>query len=189
MPRGSQRKTPHHRRKLSSLDSQALGHLIVEEALAGAIRLDPVTIDHKLRDGTLAGTLDDFVNGTGGGLDVNFFVGDVVLGQKSLGLTAVGTPSGRIDGKFHESILLGFAISQTCSRWGWVRSLTTLPVLSVEAGSKSMIQTSSSATGRCSTSRGTMMNSPCSIHSWRSREPWSPIPFSRNSMRKRPFTT
>jgi len=45
--------------------------------------------------------------------------------------------------------------------------------------SNSIIQHSLSATGRCSTPRGTTRNSPSSIHSCR----------SRNSMRKRPLTT
>lgn len=46
-----------------------------------------------------------------------------------------------------------------------VRSLTTLPVFRVEAGSNSRNQHSSSATGLCSTPRGTTTNSPSSIHS------------------------
>src|SRR5688572_13061567 len=59
---------------------------------------------------------------------------------------------------------------------GTVRSLTTLPVLSVPAGSKSKTSTSSSATGRCSMPRGTTIISP---------GPSSTTP-SRNSMRSRP---
>ena len=39
-----------------------------------------------------------------------------------------------------------------------VRSLTTFPVFSVEAGSNKRIQHSSSATGRCSTPRGTVIS-------------------------------
>ena len=47
-----------------------------------------------------------------------------------------------------------------------MRSFTTLPVFNVEAGSNSRNQHSSSATGLCSTPRGTTMNSPSSTHSW-----------------------
>ena len=65
--------------------------------------------------------------------------------------------------------------SNSCS----VSSFSTFPVFSVDAGSKSRIQRSSSATGLCSTPRGTTMNSPS----------WSDTVLSRNSMRNRPFTT
>ena len=43
------------------MEPQALGHLLVEEAFRRAVGLDPVTIDHKLRDGALAGALNDFI--------------------------------------------------------------------------------------------------------------------------------
>src|SRR4029077_7977747 len=68
-----------------------------------------------------------------------------------------------------------YARSSSCR----VNSFSTWPVFSVVAGSNRTTQHSSSPTGRCSTPRGTTINSPSSIHSWRSRK----------SMRKRPFTT
>ena len=63
--------------------------------------MDPLAIDHKLGDGALASVLDDFVDGTGGGLDIDIFVGDVVLGEEALGFAAFGTPEGGVDGQFH----------------------------------------------------------------------------------------
>src|SRR5215210_4175924 len=60
-----------------------------------------------------------------------------------------------------------------------VSSFRTLPVFSVEAGSKSITCTSSSATGRCSTPRGTTIISPSSNHTSR----------SRNSILSRPSIT
>src|ERR1700688_1127373 len=85
--------------------AQALRHGFVEESLAGAVRLDPLTIDDELGDSAFAGALDDLVDGAGGGLDVDLFVGDVVLREKALGFAAVGTPGGGIDDEFHELIL------------------------------------------------------------------------------------
>src|SRR5262245_28339515 len=65
------------------------------------------------------------------------------------------------------------------SKLATVRSFCTLPVFSVEAGSNSRTCASSSATGRCSTPRGTIRNSPSSSQTCR----------SRNSLRNRPLTT
>src|SRR5208282_1666433 len=209
-PQRTQRVTEEKRgtgQPLRLGDSQALGHLVVEETLAGAVGLDPFAVDDELGDGTLAGALHDFVDGAGSGLDVDGFVGDVVFVEKALGFTAVGARGGGIDGEIHE-ILQSYRdrrkkgspqglkprfkgnlyrsagsaappksltarlkavpfplILYTRSSWEWVRSLTTLPVLSVDVGSKSRNQHSSSATGLCSTPRGTTTNSPSSIHS------------------------
>ena len=84
-------------------------------------------------------------------------------------------PDVEVTGVERPASIKHYARSSSCT----VNSFSTLPVFSVEAGSNSTIQHSSSDTGRCSTPRGTTMNSPSSIHSWRSRK----------SMRKRPFTT
>ncbi len=51
-------------------------------------------------------------------------------------------------------------IHQTCPGFRTVRSFSTLPVLSVVPGSRSTTSQGVSATGRCSTPCGTMMNSP-----------------------------
>ncbi|SPE28433.1 hypothetical protein SBA2_40005 [Acidobacteriia bacterium SbA2] len=68
------------------------------------VGLDPFTVDYKLGDGALSGAHHDFVDGAGGGFDVDVFVGNVVLSEKALGLAAVGAPSGGIDDEFHELI-------------------------------------------------------------------------------------
>lgn len=73
--------------------------------MAGAIRLDPLAVDYELRDGALAGAFDHLVEGAGRGFDIDLRILDVVLGQKALGLAAVGAPGGGIDGEFHELIL------------------------------------------------------------------------------------
>jgi N-acetylglutamate synthase-like GNAT family acetyltransferase len=68
---------------------------------------------------------------------------------------------------------------QMWSSCATVRSFRTLPVFRVVPGSNNSTCASSSATGRCSTPRGTIRNSPVSSHTCR----------SRNSMRNRPLTT
>src|SRR5215469_9256680 len=185
------------RPRLASLDAQAFGHFFVEESLARTIRLYPFAIDNKLRNGALAGVADDFFGGSGGEFDIDLVIGDVMLGQKTFGFTTIGAPESRVKDYIHALIVKRAAWLEgrsmdhrrpTGSRWRSsqtrsssciVRSFTTLPVFTVVSGSNSSSQHSSSATGLCSTPRGTTMNSPSSIHSWR----------SRNSMRKRPFTT
>ena len=39
--------------------AHAHGHLLVKEAFAGAVGLNPFAIDHELRDGTLTSALDN----------------------------------------------------------------------------------------------------------------------------------
>src|ERR1700685_4354732 len=47
--------------RLGLAHSQALGHFVVEEAFAGHIRLHPLAIDHKLRNGAFIGAFNDFI--------------------------------------------------------------------------------------------------------------------------------
>jgi len=86
---------------LRLLDSKALGHFVIEEAFAGPVRLDPFSVDDKLRDGALAGEFDDFVDGARRCCDIDFFVGNVVLGKKTLGFPTIGAPERGINGEFH----------------------------------------------------------------------------------------
>src|ERR1700675_3495803 len=90
---------------LGLTNSQPFGHPVVEKALSGHIGLHPFAINHKLWDGTFAGTLKDFICRAGRALDINFFVGNVVLGQKALGLAAIGAPGWRVNAQVHDSIL------------------------------------------------------------------------------------
>ena len=75
-------------------DSEAFGHLFVEEASTRPVGLHPLPVDHELRDGSFAGALDDFLGGAGRRLDVDLFIANVVLGQKTFGFAAIGTPKG-----------------------------------------------------------------------------------------------
>ncbi len=78
-------------------DAEEFGHLVMEEALAGTVGLDPLAVEDELGDGALAGVGDDFVGGTGGGFDVDLGVGDGVAGEEALGLAAVAAPFGGVE--------------------------------------------------------------------------------------------
>ncbi len=86
-------------------DAEELGHLIVEEAAAGLVGLDPFAVDDELRDGALAYVGNELVGGTGGVLDVYLFEWDVVGGKEALGFATVAAPGGGVDGEIHTYIL------------------------------------------------------------------------------------
>src|SRR5580704_7947648 len=91
-------------RELWFFDAQALGHFFVEEAFALAVGLDPFAVDHELGNGTLAGSLDHFVGGSGRVFNVDILERDVVLFQELLGFAAVRAPEGGIDSYLHRHI-------------------------------------------------------------------------------------
>ena len=82
-------------------DAEELGHFVVEEAIAGFVGLHPLAVDDELRDGSLAGVLDDELGGPWCVLDVDLFEGDVVGGEEALRFAAVTAPGGRVDGEIH----------------------------------------------------------------------------------------
>src|SRR6185437_6095051 len=89
----------------SGVYSQQLTHLLVEESCPHSVRLYPLAIDYELRDGALAHVLYQFVDGAGGGFDVDFLERDVVLLEEVLGLAAIATPERSVNGKIHRSIV------------------------------------------------------------------------------------
>src|SRR5260370_39285205 len=94
------------------VDRQRFCHVFVEETVAGTVGLDPFSINYKLRDGALARPLDDLIGGSRSGLDVDVRVRKLVPVEKALGLPAIGTPKGGINGDFHEVRDSGFAGSK-----------------------------------------------------------------------------
>ena len=86
-------------------DAEEFGHFLMEEALAGAVGLDPFAVEDELGDGLFAYVAENFVGCAGGVLDVDFFEGDVVLGEEALGFTAVAAPCCGVDGEIHRSII------------------------------------------------------------------------------------
>jgi hypothetical protein len=85
--------------------SEELNHLLVKEALARAVGLNPFAIDYELRDGSLADVPDHFLCGPGGGLDIDLAIGDLVFVEKSFGLAAVTAPCSGIDQHMHPLII------------------------------------------------------------------------------------
>jgi hypothetical protein len=83
---------------LSITYAEELGHLVVQEASAGTVGLDPFAVDDELGDGPFAYVGEYFVGGAGGVLDIDLFEGDVVLGEEALGFAAVAAPGGRVHG-------------------------------------------------------------------------------------------
>jgi hypothetical protein len=85
-------------------DAEEYGHLVVEEAFAGFVGLDPLAVDDELGDGALAYMGDYFFGCAGGVFDVDLFVGDVVSGEEALGFTAVAAPGGGVEGEVHRAL-------------------------------------------------------------------------------------
>ena len=77
----------------------------MQEAFPGSIGLDPFSIQNELWDRALAGVGNDLRCSAWGGFDVDFGVGDGVLAEETLGLTAIAAPVGGIDKKFHVLIV------------------------------------------------------------------------------------
>jgi hypothetical protein len=83
----------------------------VEESFASTIGLYPFAIDHKLRNGALAGVADDFLGGSRREFDVDLFIGNVMFGQKTFGFTTIGSPERRVKGEIHVLILNAMALA------------------------------------------------------------------------------
>jgi hypothetical protein len=82
-------------------NAQAACHLFVEEAFVRIVGLDPFTVDDELWDSPLASPSNDFIGGARGRLDIDFFVGDVVLREKALRLAAISAPERGVNEQFH----------------------------------------------------------------------------------------
>lgn len=89
------------RRLLRFVDSQPLRHFVVKKAFARAVGLHPFAVNHKLWDGAHAGALNNFLRRARRGFDIHVRIGDFIALEKALGLAAVRTPGGRINGELH----------------------------------------------------------------------------------------
>jgi hypothetical protein len=90
-------------------DTEEFGHLVVQEALAWFVRLDPFAVEDELWDAAFAGLGDDLVGGAGGRFDIDLGVGNRVRGEKAFGLATVAAPIGRINKKIHRDIVADMA--------------------------------------------------------------------------------
>jgi hypothetical protein len=89
----------------SAPNPEELAHLVVQEALAWPVGLDPFAIDYELRDGPLAHVPDKLFCGPGGGFDIDLGIGDLVLVEESFGLAAVAAPGSGINQHMHLLII------------------------------------------------------------------------------------
>jgi hypothetical protein len=84
---------------------EQLAHLLVEEASAWTVRLDPFAIQDELRDGSLAHMTDKLVRSAGSVLDVDLGISDLVFFEEFLGFAAIAAPHSRIKQKRHLTII------------------------------------------------------------------------------------
>jgi 3-methyl-2-oxobutanoate hydroxymethyltransferase len=77
----------------------------VKKALSWFVRLDPLSIEDKLGDGTLTGVGDDLLCGAGRLFDIDLGIGNCVQVKKALGVAAVAAPVSGIDKKLHVPIV------------------------------------------------------------------------------------
>src|ERR1700678_471895 len=84
---------PHARERGDLLaNSQPLAHLLVQKPFSSDVRLHPFAIDDELRDRAFAGAFYNFIHRPRRGFNIDLFVWNVVLRQKTLGLAAIRTP-------------------------------------------------------------------------------------------------
>jgi hypothetical protein len=85
--------------------SEKLGHFVVQKALAGTVRLDPLAVEDELRNGTFAYVADDLLGGAGNTLNINLGVGNLVLFKEAFGFPAIAAPGSGIDQHMHPLII------------------------------------------------------------------------------------
>src|SRR5271168_3720490 len=88
----------------SAPHSEELAHLVVQEAFAWTIGLNPFAIDDELRDGSFAHVPDNLFCGPWGGLDIDLAIGDLVFIEESFGLATVAAPCSGINQYMHPPI-------------------------------------------------------------------------------------
>lgn len=94
---------------LLAWDVEALVELVVEQAAAGRVGLEPLAIDDELRDGALADVAEDFVGGGVVCVNIDLGVFDAVGFKKLLGGAAVAAPRGGVNQHLHDAIVLSAA--------------------------------------------------------------------------------
>jgi hypothetical protein len=68
--------------------------------------LNPFAVEDKLRDSALAYVGENEINGSRGGFNIDFFVGDAMGFEEALCFAAISAPEGGVDGKIHRFIIL-----------------------------------------------------------------------------------
>jgi hypothetical protein len=95
----------YFRRRLLA-DAEELGHFTVEKALPRTVRLDPLSVEDELRDGSLAHVPHNFFGGAGVALNVDLGIGDPVFFEEALGFAAIAAPRSGINQNIHLFIIM-----------------------------------------------------------------------------------
>jgi hypothetical protein len=85
--------------------AEEVGHLLVEKAVARAVRLNPFAVDDELRNRPFANVLDDFLSRSGGALNIDLGIRNLVLFKESFGLAAIAAPRSGINQNLHPPII------------------------------------------------------------------------------------
>src|SRR3984957_3129478 len=92
----------------------------MQKALPGAVRLDPFSVQHKLRDGPLAYVTHNFLSRARGIFYIDLGVGDLVLIEEPFGFAAIAAPRSGINQQFHLLIIMLTEVPEK-STAVWVR--------------------------------------------------------------------
>jgi hypothetical protein len=95
---------PPHRPKIR--DTKEFRHFLIKEASARAIGLYPFPVEHKLRNCSLSYVRKEFSGSPWRGLNVDFFIGDLMVFEKSLGFSTIAAPRSRVELQIHLVIIL-----------------------------------------------------------------------------------
>ena len=93
----------------AGVDAEAGVELVIEDAEARAVGLEPFAVEDELGDGTFTDVAQDLFGGFGVGLDVDLAERDSVGLQVALGLAAVAAPRRGIHDDVHASDLIVIA--------------------------------------------------------------------------------
>jgi hypothetical protein len=101
----------------------------MQKALSRAIRLDPFSVQHKLRDGPLAYVTHNFLSRARGIFYIDLGVGDLVLIEEPFGFAAIAAPRSGINQQFHLLIIM---LTEVPEKSTVVRTRLVVPLLSGE---------------------------------------------------------
>jgi hypothetical protein len=85
-------------------------HLVVQEAPARTVRLDPFAVDYELRDRSLANVPDQLIRSVGSGFNIDLGIRNLVLLEEFFGFAAITAPWSGIDQHMHPFIIPGTAV-------------------------------------------------------------------------------
>ena len=97
--------------RLEARNSEPLAQLVIKQAAAGLIRLEPFAIDNELWNGTLANVANHFGRCGRVDIDVDFGERDAVHLQKIFRRPTIAAPSRRVNLNLHRVRLVTSAVT------------------------------------------------------------------------------